>query len=199
MSKPRKKKRAPKRMLALPDLEQSKTAVLNSLTSQSGQRTYDRALTDSTGTARNHAWHSTAPSFCDTGSILNRNCTRQRQSTSGWQPSDGWRLKLLIPVPSVRNWQPEFDGSRECAGSESGLATGSASSRAGGFCRVRHASRCEASGTTRCSPCSSGADFAVASYWRCEWSLSSCERSTGSSPTCWARPDTSGPFRFPFG
>ena len=46
MSKPRKKKRPPKRVLALPDLEQSKAAVLNSLTSRSGQRTYDRAITD---------------------------------------------------------------------------------------------------------------------------------------------------------
>lgn len=46
MSKPRSKKRSPKRVLALPDLEQSKTAVLNSLTSKSGQRTYDRAITD---------------------------------------------------------------------------------------------------------------------------------------------------------
>ena len=45
MSK-RKKKRPPKRVLALPDLEQSKAAVLNSLTSKSGQRTYDRAITD---------------------------------------------------------------------------------------------------------------------------------------------------------
>lgn len=46
MSKPRKKKKPPKRVLALPDLEQSKAAVLNSLTSKSGQRTYDRAITD---------------------------------------------------------------------------------------------------------------------------------------------------------
>jgi integrase len=46
MSKPRRKKRSPKRILALPDLEQSKTAVLNSLTSKSGQRTYDRAIID---------------------------------------------------------------------------------------------------------------------------------------------------------
>ncbi len=48
MSKPRedKKKRPPKRVLALPDLEQSKASVLNSLTSKSGQRTYDRAITD---------------------------------------------------------------------------------------------------------------------------------------------------------
>ena len=37
MSKLRKKKRPPKRVLALPDLEQSKAAVLNTLTSRSGQ------------------------------------------------------------------------------------------------------------------------------------------------------------------
>ena len=46
MSKPRKKRRPSKRVLALPDLEQSKAAVLNSLTSKSGQRSYDRAITD---------------------------------------------------------------------------------------------------------------------------------------------------------
>ena len=46
MSKPRKKKRPPNRVLALPDLEQSKAAVLNTLTSKSGQRSYDRAITD---------------------------------------------------------------------------------------------------------------------------------------------------------
>jgi hypothetical protein len=42
-SKSRKKK-APKRGLALPDLEHAKIAVLNSLTSVSGQRTYDHAI-----------------------------------------------------------------------------------------------------------------------------------------------------------
>src|ERR1700722_2710874 len=46
MSKSRKRKRPPKRVLALPDLERSKAAVLNSLTSKSGQRSYDRAITD---------------------------------------------------------------------------------------------------------------------------------------------------------
>jgi hypothetical protein len=43
--KPRAKK-SPKRVLALPDLEQAKAAVLNSLTSASGQRTYDHAITE---------------------------------------------------------------------------------------------------------------------------------------------------------
>jgi hypothetical protein len=36
-----RKKKPPKRVLALPDLEHAKTAVLNSPTSGSGQRTYD--------------------------------------------------------------------------------------------------------------------------------------------------------------
>ena len=39
-----KRRRAPKAVLRLPDLEQSKTAVLNSLTSVSSQRSYDHAI-----------------------------------------------------------------------------------------------------------------------------------------------------------
>ena len=39
-----RKKKQPKRVLALPDLEHAKMAVLNSLTSASGQRTYDHAI-----------------------------------------------------------------------------------------------------------------------------------------------------------
>src|SRR5258706_15791159 len=46
MSKLRIKKKSPKRVLALPDLEQAKSAVLNTLTSVSGQRTYDHAIND---------------------------------------------------------------------------------------------------------------------------------------------------------
>jgi integrase len=38
------RKKSPKRILALPDLEHAKTAVLNSLTSTSGQRTYEHAI-----------------------------------------------------------------------------------------------------------------------------------------------------------
>jgi hypothetical protein len=39
-----KRKRIPKHILKLPDLEQSKSAVLNSLRSRSSQRTYDQAI-----------------------------------------------------------------------------------------------------------------------------------------------------------
>lgn len=52
--KPRRKK-VPKRVLALPDLEQSKTAVLNTLTSASGQRTYDHAIREFV------AWYCSEP------------------------------------------------------------------------------------------------------------------------------------------
>src|ERR1700730_2046959 len=39
-----KRKKPPKNVLKLPDLEQSKSAVLNSLTSASSQRSYDHAI-----------------------------------------------------------------------------------------------------------------------------------------------------------
>jgi len=39
-----RRKRTPKRVLKLPDLEHSKSAVLNSLTSASSKRSYDQAI-----------------------------------------------------------------------------------------------------------------------------------------------------------
>jgi integrase len=53
-SKSRRKK-SPKRVLAPPDLEQAKTAVLNSLTSASGQRTYEHAIREFV------AWYCSEP------------------------------------------------------------------------------------------------------------------------------------------
>src|SRR5207248_9001441 len=50
-----RKKRPPKRVLAPPDLEHAKTAVLNSLTSASGQRTYDHAIREFV------AWYCSEP------------------------------------------------------------------------------------------------------------------------------------------
>jgi site-specific recombinase XerD len=51
----RGKKKTPKRFVALPDLEHAKTAVLNSLTSASGQRTYDHAIREFV------AWYCSEP------------------------------------------------------------------------------------------------------------------------------------------
>jgi integrase len=50
-----RKKKSPKRVLALPDLEHAKTAVLNSLASASGQRTYDHAISEFV------AWYCSEP------------------------------------------------------------------------------------------------------------------------------------------
>ena len=77
MSKSRKKKKSPKRVLALPDLEQAKSAVLNTLTSKSGQRTYDHAITEFVEWyCSSHDWLSTELSFCFTGSVSNRDSMR---------------------------------------------------------------------------------------------------------------------------
>jgi len=81
MSKSRKKRKTPKRVLALPDLEQAKSAVLNTLTSKSSQRTYDHARNSLNGTVRNRDWHSIEPSCCGIGLALSRNSTRRRRLT----------------------------------------------------------------------------------------------------------------------
>jgi integrase len=60
------KKRTPKRVLALPDLEHAKTAVLNSLTSTSGQRTYDHAIREFV------AWYCSEPRLAFNRSVVLR-------------------------------------------------------------------------------------------------------------------------------
>src|ERR1700704_1945451 len=55
MPKSKSRKKSPKRVLALPDLEHAKTAVLNSLTSTSGQRTYAHAIREFV------AWYCSEP------------------------------------------------------------------------------------------------------------------------------------------
>jgi hypothetical protein len=50
-----RKKKPPKRVLALTDLEQAKATVLNSLASASGQRTYDHAIREFV------AWYCSEP------------------------------------------------------------------------------------------------------------------------------------------
>src|SRR5205814_1614449 len=109
MSKPRKKKRSPKRVLALPDLEQSKATVLNSLSSESGQRTYDHAITEYVD------WYCSEPRLAfnrtvvyGTGSISSSS-TRPRPSTCDWRRSAELLLRLRTPACSVRNCPPGFD------------------------------------------------------------------------------------------
>ena len=67
-----RKKRPPKRVLALPDLEHAKTAVLNSLTSASGNEpTTTRFASSSPGTVRSPVSRSTALSCSGTGFTSN--------------------------------------------------------------------------------------------------------------------------------
>ena len=100
MPKHQKKRRPSRRSLALPDLERTKSAVLNSLTSKSGQRTYDHAIN---GTARNRDFPSIAPSSCGTESTWNRDASLQQRSTSAWPRSGVWHMRQLIPASSVPN------------------------------------------------------------------------------------------------
>jgi hypothetical protein len=94
MSKPRKKKRSPKRVLALPDLEQAKSAVLNTLTSVSGQRTYDHAINDFV------EWYCSEPrlAFNRTGVLryriyLNRKGMLRTPSICAWRRCAVWPMK----------------------------------------------------------------------------------------------------------
>lgn len=71
-SKSRKKK-VPKRILALPDLEHAKTAVLNSLTSASGQRTYEHAIREFV------AWYCSEPRLAFNRTVVLRYTLRYIQ------------------------------------------------------------------------------------------------------------------------
>jgi hypothetical protein len=84
MPKPKsRKKKSPKRVLALPDLEHAKTAVLNSLTSASGQRTYEQAIREFVRLVLLGASsHSTVQSFSVIGSTWNRSSMHLRRSTA---------------------------------------------------------------------------------------------------------------------
>ena len=61
-----KRKRTPKSVLKLPDLEQSKSAVLNSLTSPSSQRTYDHAIREFI------EWHCSEPRLAFNKTVVTR-------------------------------------------------------------------------------------------------------------------------------
>src|SRR6184192_3685761 len=58
-----KRKRVPKTVLKLPDLEQSKSAVLNSLTSASSKRSYDHAIRD---------WYCSEPRLAFNRTVVTR-------------------------------------------------------------------------------------------------------------------------------
>jgi len=133
----RARKTTPKRVLALPDLEHSKSAVLSSLTSRSGQRTYDHAIREFV------AWYCSEPrlAFNRTVVLRYRIYLEQRQ----YAPA--------TPEPGAGRGHPPREGraapwrpSRQLAHARAGSATAgtpgaSHTARAAGPCDARHAHR----------------------------------------------------------
>jgi len=110
-----RKKKTPKRVLALPDLEHAKSAVLSSLTSRSGQRTYDHAIREFV------AWYCSEPRLAFNRTVvlsyriyLEQRSTHPRRSTCAWRPCVGWPTRR--PTPDfgrpIRPWRPLVTGDR---------------------------------------------------------------------------------------
>ena len=151
MPKPRKKKKSPKRILALPDLEQAKSAVLNTLTSKSGQRTYDHAITEFV------EWYCSEPrlAFNRTVVLRYRISLEQRR----FAPSTiNLRLaavrRIACEAADSGLLSPELAaGIRRVKGVRRlgvRLETGSPLSKESDFWRQEKRTRCAVSGITRC-------------------------------------------------
>jgi hypothetical protein len=93
-TKSRNKKKAPKRVLALPDLEQAKTAVLNSLTSTCGQRTYDHAIREFV------AWYCSEPRLAFNRTVVLR--YRIHLEQRGYAPATINLRLAAVPAYRVR-------------------------------------------------------------------------------------------------
>jgi hypothetical protein len=107
MPKPKsRKKKPPKRVLALPDLEHAKTAVLNTLTSSSGQRTYDHAIREFV------AWYCSEPRLAFNRTVVLRyrihleQCGyAQPRSTFGLRPYGVLRTRRRTLGSSAQSWR----------------------------------------------------------------------------------------------
>src|SRR5919197_1291806 len=104
-----RKKKTPKRVLALPDLEHAKTAVLNSLSSASGQRTYDHGIREFV------AWYCSEPRLAFNRTVVLRYRIHLEQREEHWVIADlvgkGGHVRT-VPIPcgsrsqSTRGRQP---------------------------------------------------------------------------------------------
>ena len=93
-SKSRKRK-PPKRVLALPDLEHAKTAVLNSLSSASGQRTYEHAIREFV------AWYCSEPRLAFNRTVVLR--YRIHLEQRGYATTSDARVPVSA-ISRVANW-----------------------------------------------------------------------------------------------
>ena len=81
------RKKTTKRVLALPDLEHAKAAVLSSLTSRSGQRTYDHAIREFV------AWYCSEPRLAFNRTVVLR-CRIYLESIQ--QREEHWVVANLV-------------------------------------------------------------------------------------------------------
>src|SRR5215472_16149457 len=100
----------PKTVLRLPDLDQAKSAVLNSLTSADAQRGYRHAIDQFV------TWYCSEPrlSFCRTVVLRYRIHLESRhlapgQSIFAWAPCDAWHTRPPIVGSSALIWLLAFD------------------------------------------------------------------------------------------
>src|SRR5664279_4864463 len=112
-----KRKRAPKTVLRLPDLEQSKSAVLNGLASQSSQRSYDHAIREFI------EWYCSEPRLAFNKTIVTRYHIFLEQAHCASSTIE-LRLAAVCRLAyeaadagcSVPTWRPKFDGSKAATG-----------------------------------------------------------------------------------
>src|ERR1700760_4529156 len=107
MAKNRRKRKPPKRSLALLDLEHTKSAVLNTLTSKSGQRTYEHAINEFVD------WYCSEPRLAFNRTVVLRYRIHLEQRHLApttinlrWRRSDEWRTKPPIPDCSAQSLPP---------------------------------------------------------------------------------------------
>lgn len=159
-----KRKRTPKTVLRLPDLEQSKSAVLNSLASQSSQRSYDHAIREFI------EWYCSEPRLAFNKTVVTRYRIFLEQAhyasstINDWRRSAALHTKPPMPVCSVRTSPPEFDGSKVLRSSAFGWAIGSPPNREDVCSAYSTGTPSEEYEITPWSPCCWAADC-VARKW----------------------------------
>ena len=149
-----KRKKVPKTVLKLPDLEQSTSAVLNSLVSSSSQRSYDHAIREFI------EWYCSEPRLAFNKTVVTR--YRIALEQKHYAPST-----INLRLAAVRRLAYEASDSgllsldlaagirrvKGSAASELGSVTGSRLKRASVCCLVLATRLCESVGIMQCSQC----------------------------------------------